>query len=552
MSKNLIFLSKILEKTSLFLVTIFLSVFTQFFLGYRGMFNETVHIELSLDRPNLDSFFYPYNKFRIFMQVPYKLALLISDHSYSGVIAINILLTIFNLLFFYLIIKTLFRLRKNIAILGMSIFAFFSADATTLSLSMLVVKFSTLFYLISVYIFIKYRNIYLKFILIVACQVISILTYDAILIFMAFSFILIILSDLNRKIVQSTIWVSTPIIILTMQIYITRIKGEDSYQSNILNLTPNILEILISILKLGYYSLFFPAWPRLQLLRSQILNTQIDLNWIIILLYLSISLMFIYFIWKYCSPKSRFEFLIKSKSFLVFMIIFLASVIPYVFVNNNFSQGFPNRSLLHSSVPGSIIVFLIYLIFILRTNKIFANIFISTYFVFASATLGIDQVLQKQKWNSYINVMSEIKKNVPDVEQGTLILLFESRITNESFHLKNVFSSNIWFNSALQLAYPQKKLVGAFFSSDGQLAPDIELNFQEDEIEITYSNVGVEKEVFNYKEIIILRFQNERISKLSTIAVPSREYLTLKQNYKLILMKDESRYTSPLLGEILN
>jgi len=234
------------------------------------------------------------------------------------------------------------------------------------------------------------------------------------------------------------------------------------------------------------------------------------------------------------------------------MIIFLASIFPYIFVNNSFAQGFPNRSLLHSAVPGSIIIFLIYLIFILRINKLFANTFISTYFVFASLTLGIDQVLQKQKWDSYFNVMSEIKKNVPDVEQGTLILLFESRITNEPFHLKYAFGSNIWFNSALQLAYPQRKLVGAFFSSDGELAPDIEFNFGENEIEITYSNVGVEKEVFNYKEIIILGFQNQRIGKLSTIVLPSRESLTLKQNYKLILMKGESRYTSPLLGEILN
>jgi hypothetical protein len=148
--------------------------------------------------------------------------------------------------------------------------------------------------------------------------------------------------------------------------------------------------------------------------------------------------------------------------------------------------------------------------------------------------------------------MSEIKKNVPDVEQGTFILLFENRLTNEPFQLKNIFSSNIWFNSALQLAYPQRKLVGAFFSSDGELAPDIELNFRKNEIEITYSNVGVEKEVFNYKEIIILGFQNEKISKLETVVLPSNKSLELKQNYKLILMKGESRYPSPLLGEIQN
>ena len=455
-------------------------------------------------------------------------------------------------MFFYLIVKNLFQLRENIAILGMSIYAFYSADAATLALSTLVVKFSILFYLIATYIYIKCRNFYLKFILIILCQVISIFTHDAIILFAAFSFVLIILTDLKSKVAHSIIWAFTPVIILTIQIYTTYIKGEDSYQLSQLKLDSSIGDIVVSILKLGYYAIFFPIWPRNQLLGIQLLGTQIELNWKAILFYLVLSIVFIFVILKYGSPRSRFDFVVKSKSLIVITFLLFTSIFAYAFVNNNFFQGVPNRSLLHSPIPGSMIILLIYLVFILRTNKIFANIFISAYFVFAVLTVGVGQELQKKKWDSYINVMSEIKKNVPDVEQGTFILLFENRLTNEPFQLKNIFSSNIWFNSALQLAYPQRKLVGAFFSSDGELAPDIELNFWKNEIEITYSNVGVEKEVFNYKEIIILGFQNEKISKLETVVLPSNKSLELKQNYKLILMKGESRYPSPLLGEILN
>jgi hypothetical protein len=180
-----------------------------------------------------------------------------------------------------------------------------------------------------------------------------------------------------------------------------------------------------------------------------------------------------------------------------------------------------------------------------------ANVFISSYFILATLTLGIDQVGQKQNWADYLNVVSEIKREVPDVRSGSLILLFEKKSKAGLVQLNEIFPSNIWFNSALQLAYPQRIVVGAYFSSDQKIANDIAIDFQKNKIVITYSNVGVEKQLFEYNELIILEYFNKSIDPLPSVKLFRNEYILLEHNNKLIISRNLSGVVTPLLGELV-
>jgi len=480
------------------------------------------------------------------MQIPYKLALIFSNQNYSGVIVLNILLTSANLFFFYLIVKTVFRLDRSVALLGMSIYAFYSADGSTLALPMMVVKFSTLFYLLAVYVLLKYRNTFTKFFLVILFQLISIFTYDAIIILFLASFLLILLTDLTKRIYQSFMWVSAPLISLIFQLFQTYFNNEQSYQSSQLDFDITISQFIQTFLNLSYNSLFFPVWPITHLEMFQI--SEIASEYSLIMAYLSITIILTFLVLKFYFKNPEIVF--QPNSTAIVIILFLSSIFPYALIKTAFFQGVPWRSVLHSSIPGSILLLLIFLL-IFQRSRILANVFISSYFILATLTLGIDQVGQKQNWADYLNVVSEIKREVPDVRSGSLILLFEKKSKAGFVQLNEIFPSNIWFNSALQLAYPQRIVVGAYFSSDQKIANDIAIDFQKNKIVITYSNVGVEKQLFEYNELIILEYFNKSIDPLPSVKLFRNEYILLEHNNKLIISRNLSGVVTPLLGELV-
>lgn len=496
-----------IDKYFFFLTPLLIAFISHFAFGYRGITNETVHLEISLNESGLSKFLYPYDSSRRLMQIPYALALLIDDYSYVGFVIVFLIVVSLNILLFSLILKQLFNLKNKQIFLAQIIYGLYFADSSNNFIPMFVVKFSILFFLLSILVYLSknFRLIHVP--LLVIFQMISMFTYDVIIVLFLISGLLIFLTKNSNKFSKLFLYYSPIFMIILLLINRYLIEGGSSYQSKQLNFG-NISNNLSNFWTILIHSYNFLSWPVGWISNLSLVKRIEVFKFSNIILTLS-ALVIIMLLWR-----ARHH----AKLLLITIFSVILSIVPYAFIGNSIDLELagPWRSLLLASLPVSFFFF--YLIHSNTRAANVCNLFIATYVISGLLAASLSQLYYKEKWEQYVTFSRDLHSTFSNPNMNSLIIMFDesssqSINTSNTFSvnlplLNSIFESNIWFNSTIQLLYPDKNLVGLYYSNDGQIASDIEIEVRPNEVEIIYSNVGVNKTKFQCDEIYFLKYVN--------------------------------------------
>lgn len=123
----------------------------------------------------------------------------------------------------------------------------------------------------------------------------------------------------------------------------------------------------------------------------------------------------------------------------------------------------------------------------------------------------LDQLNLRQHWAAYRHAMGAMVNVAPRIGDNSLVLLVDLP-TRLSYSLCPIqdpfdpFADVMWFNSALQVLYPDTKLVGIYYRNDGSTSDSIRFTFDEYGAHFLRSGIGVEGREFAYNQIIAFRF----------------------------------------------
>lgn len=547
-----------LKKYYIYVTPFLIAGISHFLLGYRGLTAETVHVEISLNSGGLNRFLYPYDSSRRLMQLPYGLSILIDENSYRGFVITFFVIASLNILLFSLILKRILHLTTKNVLLSQIIFGFYSADMTNNFLQMFVVKISILFLLLSISIYISEKMTISKLFLIIMFQTISILVYELIIVTLIFASLLIFLKQTTRKKTKIFFFLIPSILGGLQLIKRYLINNETSYQLSQVNIE-NPLKIVASYFNLFSYVFNYPSWILNWLIHAktdQHIEQMFNYKIIHFLLFLISSIIFIFF-----------AFNIRTKIiFITFLFLHtLISILPYAFVPNSIHPDLlgPWRSLLITSLSASFLIFIF--IYMADVKKYLKKVLVITYIGFSLSASLLSQNYLLKEWKHYLTFSNELYAVLPNPKEASLVVMFDKSAETEMYkrnslfvlnssNIVDIFSSNIWFNSTMQLLYPDKTIVGIYFDNDGNLARDVKIVTKKDSIEITESNVGVSKSFFKCDEIYLLEY-----SKISGQILPSESIPENLSSFScstyLKVNKDQHNFkdqiSSPLLGELI-
>ena len=443
-----------------------------------GMGYETSLINYSNDRGILQGFIFG-DPLRPFTSASYHLANnfsnLIFNSRFFGIQIFFLILLGLRVQFFWMLLNKIFPSQRILCFLSGAFLTTYSADGATLWVGQMNQLSCSLAAIASLYFFnsLIERQIKLSVLplasLALGLQFFSLWSYEVIFLPLSISgMFLIIKTPLKRfsKFLYLSFWLTLPLIYGT-EFLTTMLTGPDSYRKS--QISPGLTPI--KFLKNLLYEHSVGLNPIHWFLS---LNRIHSASWVTGLL---ISLGLIAYLYLILNEKNDFVSSPIPYTKLYAFILTLSTLIFFAFAGTTSATNLWRTHLI-VAVPFSLFFasfFNSQFAFVKKAKC--ANIIFLSVLLFAAATTFIERGYKHESdWILQRNVAQSILKAAPCFQKHTDILLLLPKDSSTGGSIQSPFGDNMWFEEMLKLTYPNQDVKGIYISSEGVLAPGVNVS----------------------------------------------------------------------------
>lgn len=496
------------------------AAFWGWFVMDRGLHGDTIYVELSQTRGWLEGFLYPYDRTRQGISFAFHLAYLLSDGSY---LSLHLLFGLFVWLTGFLTYKLVLALAPEAKLLA------FCAGALALAsgaddfgnlVSVIMVRQAVVGVILAVLLLrIGYtRRRPWLIVPIVLAQVSALWTYEAGLVMLLAAPILLISRDMSwpRFIGWSAAWSAAPLYNIGTMVYRYAVLKEVSYQSSQIAPELNISYTAQRLWDFSIHGVAFWRWVK------RWMGPQADCvaqNLDTFMLPIAVGTAGFLAGAVLVSRTETRRPAIPTLRFLLLSLLFMAcAYAPYMALKPDNANPFWRTQFFAAPAAGIFIAaFFVGLDRLLRARTVVATLGCA-----AAIGCGIyaglsGQLEQTRRWEPYRDVMAGIVEAAPRIKDDTLVTLvgtppayFHTLCPNPPVP-NPPFEDQMWFNSALQVMYPDTKLVGLFWWDDGTSpGTSIKFDFGPDGAKLNRNTIGVDGTAFGYDQMLAFKWDRER------------------------------------------
>lgn len=491
-------------------------VFWGVFVRDRGLHAETIWIELSQTRPGWEGFLYPYDPSRPFMSLPFHLAYLLSDGSYFS---LHLLFGVFVWLtgfLTYLLVKNFLPAAEFLSFVAGAIAMTHGGDGSINLLPMIVVRQAVVCILIGILLFrIAWQTgRAVLFIPVTLAQGVSLWTYEPGLLPLLFGPVLIYQKGvpLRRFVLWGVAWSAVPMLHVASLFVRYILLGKVSYQSKQLAGHWSVSDMITTLWSLITHGLAFWRWPVqwFRLLQGCVsaIQQQITVPLVIGALGFAACALIVRRL-----PQGREAAFRSAPAFLVSLFCLVLAYLPFLTLGGVGAW----RTQFYAAVPASIVLAVAVLsIDRWLHGRSFLAVVLCTAVVASGLWCGlVSQIEQSQRWTPYRKVMSGIVQAAPRLRDDTFVALVGTPAGYFRTLCKNgppnpPFEDTMWFNSALQVLYPNTRLVGIFWGEDGVSPGSIQYKFDANGTRLDRATVTVKRAAFGYDQVIAFAYDAEK------------------------------------------
>lgn len=500
-------------------------VFWGRFVLDRGLHGETIWIELSQTRPWWQGFFYPYDASRRFMSLPFHLAYLLSDGSY---LSLHVLFGVFVWLtgfLTYLLVKNFLPEAEFLSFAAGAIALTHGGDGSINAVSMIVVRQAVVCILIAVLVFrMAWRTRRPALLILVAlAQGVSLWTYEPGLLPLLFGPVLIYQKrgSLRRFAFWSAAWSIVPMLTVASLLYRYLFAGQVSYQSAKLASHWSFAGAMMRLWGMVVNGLAFWRWPgewsRLMQGCASIIQQQITVPLVFGVMGFVACALFI------GRRNTALRGEVSSRPVLMVVSVYLLlSYLPFLLLAESALQGKHvvsfYRAQFYAAVPAAVLLAVAACSIDRRLHgRSLVAVALCTIVVASGLWSGlVSQLEMSRKWALYRKVMLAIVDAAPRIRDDSFVALVNVPTTRfysicEGARPSDPFSGDtMWFNSALQVFYPNTRLVGIYWRGDGVSPGSIQFTFDSQGTRLERTNVTVKGEVFGYDQMIAFEYDSRK------------------------------------------
>lgn len=487
------------------------TVFWGTFVFDRGLHADTIYIELSQSRPGLEGFLYPYDATRRFMMVPFHLAYLLSDGSYLSLHVVYGIFVWLTGVLTYALVRVCCPDARLVAVLAGAIAVTFGADPYSNLVAVIMVRQAVVAVLAAaVLLAVGWRERrFLYLIPIAAAQGLSLWTYEAGFLMLLAMPLLVYRRGTSWQ--RFFLWTAgcwaVPATLLVSLWYRYLVQGEASYQSRQLTGEVTIPVLAHKLWTLMQRGLEFWHWPDMwvgpvlgctEQIRS-LITTPLVVG---ILAALGLAGWVVYRRQASDTGKTASWLLLGG---LLFMAL---SYGPYLALAGPEAPGFRTQFF---ATPAAAITLASAAMLIdraVRARGAVCAVLGCIVVGFGLHSGLMSQLEQSARWRPYRDAMRQIVAAAPRLRDDTMILLVNA--TNGYFHTmcdggvsNPAFEDTLWFNSGLQVLYPNTRLFATFWRQDGSTSPTFEVTFNEKGARVVKAPVSIEGTRFAYDQMLV-------------------------------------------------
>lgn len=480
-------------------------------VGARGPFSETVYFEIALGREGGSGWLYPYDDARALMMLPYKLATTIDASSYWPFQFIQFALLALLGVLVAAFVAIAWDLSPRIAAIAGSVTVVFGGDLSGAFSGMVIVRQTMVFWLGAlVLLALASRLRWWIAVFAIPLELAASFTYDPVLIALAVSPLLILAV---RRVPWAALvaWYFPVAGIAAWQVWRYAIEATTSYQSEQLATVPfwTIIGRLGRLLATALIPIAWPAQWTSTFDATDAGEVLALVGWGVAAVALGIG----------CAVllRGRRGPTIRRPVWAwgATAILLLACIAPYLVIRQPFVPpgiGYPEgpwRSLLLAAVPVALAAGL--LADALSRRRAWQTALVIGL-LGCGVTAGVAaQISDQARWDDYVSILGSVKRLAPSLRPGTLVVLegvphasLCRRCGDAPAGGTDPFTSSIWFNSGLQLAYPGVGVVGTYRDPSGGWAPDTKVVAAPSGVRIPYVNVGVASTRFAPDQVLVV------------------------------------------------
>jgi hypothetical protein len=493
-------------------------VFWGRFVLERGLHAETVWIELSQARPGWAGFLYPYDANRRFMSLPFHAAYLLSDGSY---LTLHLLYGAFVFLtgwLTWLLVKRLLPQAPLVAFLAGAIALVHGADQSTLTTPMIVVRQAVVAMVAALLLLRigwdrRWRWLLLP---IGVLQAISLWTYEPGLLMLGFGPVLIWQGSRAWRpwIAWTAAWLVVPAYMIYALVDRYLIQGQTSYQSRQIEQAIDVGKAVTGLARLVYDGVVFWKWPTFwQQTQMNGCETEI-MTRITPALAAGVTLFIVsglacIALWRRAAAGISenvpwIRALAIATAFLAF------AYLPFLALGE--VGGW--RTQFYAAPPAAVLMALV-LVGVDRIVRArgFFGVSVAAAVVCAGLFVGlVAQLEMGYRWRIHRHVMKGIVDAAPRLKDDTFVAL-TNLPTKWPYAICDAappvdpFLDTMWFNSALQVLYPNTRLVGIYWREDRTSPGAIQYRFSDAGVSLVKTSIEVEGKAFGYDQVVVFRYE---------------------------------------------
>lgn len=487
----------------------------------RGLHGDTIYVELSQTRSWFDGFFYPYDRTRQGISFAFHLAYLLSNGSYLSLHLLFGLFVWLTGLLTYRLVKSFFPDAEFLAFASGAIALTHGGDDFGNLVSVIMVRQAVVGVLLAVLLlrvgWIQRRPLLL--IPIAVAQFSSLWTYEAGLLMLVCAPVLIMSAGMSwpRFLRWSAAWSVLPFLNIGSMVYRYKVLNEVSYQSAQLADRIDLPFTAQRLWDFSAHGVLFWRWavrwmgPQGGCVADNLRDFGVPIA-IGAVSFLACGGAVAWIERRRGTPVPWARALLAAGFFMAL------SYGPYLALKpENASPFWRTQFFAAPAAAIFLAAFAGLLDHVLRARRVIA-LLICGAAVGTGTYAGLSgQLEQTRRWEPYRDVMAGIVAAAPRIKDDTLVTLvgtppayFHTLCENPPVP-NPPFEDQMWFNSALQVLYPNTRLVGLFWWSDGTSpGSSIKFDFGPSGAKMNKTNVGLDGNEFGYDQMLAFQWDAER------------------------------------------
>lgn len=522
------------------------AVLTAVFLGVfvipHGLSGETIWVELSVARPGWEGFFYPYDSSRRLMSAPFHLAYLISHQSYLPLHWINGIYLWLTGVLTWRLVRRLLPEAPTLAAWAGALALTHGADRLIGFMPILQVRQSVVATLLAILLLLRGWQTGRVTLLLAAmgAQAVALWTYEPAIpmLFVAPVFLLRRHMTPRRTALWAAGWWAVPSLYVSLVLYRLMVAGEQSYQATRL-VRRSVPEMIVTLGSFVADGLMFWRWPSRwwDTVATLCHADVVAVTWIPLAVGLVTAAAAGAYLRRFHAPAAPEAFtrrLVDAGWRMALLL--LAAYLPFLLVGNiSAPTPPPGPWRVHFFAAPALGFFLAAAGFLLYDTRHAARQLAGGALVTLVLACGLSAALMAdlqagRTWTEYRRTLVAIRDAAPRLRDDTFVALFGMPSAPESSVCPDApagdpFLDTMWFNSGLQLLYPNTQLAGSYWRTDGSMSGAVRYRFDADAVRLDRTAVTVEGERFDYSHVVAFRFDAvqgaQLLDHLPTDVVPS-------------------------------